>query len=62
MGILVECHLHKVLHEEAGDDQTQWWTHSHAVNLFIRVASETEVWGCQDMAEEPQDTILKTST
>jgi hypothetical protein len=60
MNIPVKRHL-KILHEEVADDQRQWWTHSHAVNLFIELASETDIWG-QGMEEEPQDILLKMST
>jgi hypothetical protein len=58
MGSPVERHLLENLHED-GNDQRQWWTHSHTVSLSVGLASETEVWGLQDMAEEPQDILLK---
>jgi hypothetical protein len=40
MGSVVECHPLEFLHEEGGYNQN---THSHAVGLFLELASKTEI-------------------
>jgi hypothetical protein len=62
MGCAAECHFLRVLHEEVGDNKKQWWTCGHIVSLFIELATEAEVWGGWDMAEEPQDILRKMLT
>jgi hypothetical protein len=57
----IELHLLKVFLEEVCDDRRYWRSYSQAMNLFLQVASGTEVKGSQDMAEEPQDILLKMS-
>jgi hypothetical protein len=57
-----QSHLLEDLHEEVGDARIQWWTHSHAFNLFIELEMETKLWGRQDMEEELQNILRKLST
>jgi hypothetical protein len=49
MGWLVEYRLVRILHEEVGNNERQWQTHSHAMSLFIEPTTRTEV-GCDDTA------------
>lgn len=56
IGCLVE------LHDKVGENQRQWQNHSYTIGLFVMLATETEAWKGEDVAEEAEDTFLIMST
>jgi hypothetical protein len=45
-GSPLECQFLKVLHEEVGDNWTQWGTYSQEVSLFVELATENLLTTC----------------